>query len=214
MSDSQSIPTHELLRSKDGNWIKEACYVLHQAGIPFRLSETKVIVDLDSEGQCNLPSGDCCVLIPSENWDAARHIYQAYVEAYELPELHFLQSATDEDLIDVLAEPDKWQGFDVARARHMARQRGLNVETILRNRIASLHQGIAASRGMLLAGWLLSPTLLCLPIALTLAFKKVYTTHGEFHAYDKRSRDHGTCMLIAQMCVLMAVMALAAMMRK
>ena len=214
MSDPSSTPSHELLRTKDGNWINEVCYVLHQAGIPFGVSQTRVIVDLDSAGQCNLPSGDHCILIPSEHWEAARNLYQAYLQAYELPETHFLHTATDEDLIQVLAEPDQWMGFDVAFARYTARQRGMHVEAILRDRVAALRQGVPASPLMLTAGWLVSPTLLCLPIALSLAFKKVHTTHGEFYAYNKRSRDHGICMLIAQLCLLAAAIVFGAILKR
>jgi hypothetical protein len=118
-----------------------------------------------------------------------------------------LRNATDEDLINVLAEPDEWNGFDVARARCVARQRGLNAEAILRERVAKLSQGIPAPRWMLTVGWLTSFTILCLPIAFSLAFKKTATTHGEFYVYDKRSRDHGIYMFIVQVCLVTAYTA-------
>lgn len=207
MFEAASAPTHELLRSKDGNWIKEVCFVLNKANIFFSVVQTKVVVDLDNDGAQNLPAGDVSILIPPEHWTAARTVYESYVQAYELPELHFLRNATDEDLINVLAEPDEWNGFDVARARWVARQRGLNAEAILRERVAKLSQGIPASRWMLTIGWLTSFTILCLPIAFSLVFKKTTTTHGEFYVYDKPSRDQGIYMFIVQVCLVIAYTA-------
>ena len=118
----------------------------------------------------------------------------------DLPADHYLLTSTDQELIEILAHPTDWCGFDVAHARRLIVQRGIDLKKVEEQKAEHLHQlrrGRRASTKLIVFGWVFSflGGLIGLGIAWSLVSMKDKTPQGEFFTYDEKSRAIGRRML-------------------
>lgn len=195
----------ELERLHHGGPLNDLLQILTQAGIPYRQAVTTPTFDITSIGTDT--AGAVIVSVQKENYDQARRcLEQAYLEL-PIPEDHHLISADDDDLMEILSHEPDWSAFDVAHARQMAEERGLDtvrISELNAQRLQLLRQGRQASRILVVAGFLFGiagacgfPWLsaACLGIAWSLLSMKKKTPEGVFPFYDRRSRSTGRMML-------------------
>jgi GGDEF domain-containing protein len=117
-----------------------------------------------------------------------------------LPQNHYLLNSTDEELVEIVAHSSEWSGFDVAHARRLIGQRGIDLKKVEDKRAEHIHQlrrGKRASKRLIFCGWLFSflGGLIGVGIAWSLVSMKEKTRYGEFFVYDEESRAVGGKML-------------------
>ncbi len=76
----------------------------------------------------------------------------------ELPSNHYLFGFTNEELMELLARPDEWNGLDVALASRLLRERGRDlspeaVQRLRQRRVAELARPADSSRAWIAAGY-------------------------------------------------------------
>jgi len=125
----------------------------------------------------------------------------------DLPADHYLLTSTDEELVEILAHPSDWCGFEVAHARLLITQRGIDLKKVEEKKVEHVHQlrrGRRASKKLIVFGWVFSVLggLIGLGIAWSLASMKEKTSHGEFFTYDEESRAIGRKMLKVAVAML------------
>ena len=118
----------------------------------------------------------------------------------DLPTDHYLLTSTDDELVEILARPSNWCGYDVAHARRLVVQRGIALEKVEEKKAEHVHQlrrGQRASKKLIIFGWIFSVVggVIGLGIAWSLISMKEKTPHGEFFTYDEESRVIGRKML-------------------
>ena len=101
--------------------------ILTTAGIPHQASGTQAGFDIASIGRADVPA-DILITVESQDYSKARHALEEALAESELPEGHFLCSASNDDILDMLASPGEWSSFDIAQAQKLARQRNLSLE--------------------------------------------------------------------------------------
>lgn len=117
---------------------------------------------------------------------------------------HYMDSYTDEELIEVISMPNDWDKFDLEYAKKLIKKRGVVVDEEILEK-AKLRQGneflepIKAKAAIVLVGYLFSlfGGWIGLVIALHLKYKKKEIEGSEnIFYYDEKSRSHGDSMLI------------------
>lgn len=195
----------ELSRCRDGETVGDTKAVLDAAAIPYRLASTAPTFDISTIGTGADP--EVIISVRQADYPAARAAMEEEFLKVELPDDHYLVTSTDHELAEILGKPSEWSPFDVAHARLLAAQRGVDLELIesrKRQRLEELKRGKRASTGLMFAGWLFSALggLVGIGIAWSICFMKEKTPEGEYHTYDARSRDLGKGMLFLGCLVL------------
>jgi hypothetical protein len=129
MSDSPATVSHELLRSSHAEEIDITVEVLQSAGITHRVVPTEADADFATLGQRQVGTPMAVVVAPEDAKAAREALESAYAES-ELPENHFLRTASDAEIAEILSKPDDWSAFDVTHARRLAEQRGLDSQRL------------------------------------------------------------------------------------
>jgi hypothetical protein len=195
----------ELSRCRDGESVEDTKSVLDAAGIAYRLASTAPCFDLSSIGTGSDP--EVIISVRSVDYEAARTAMEEDFLKVDLPDDHYLLTSSDHELAEILGKPSEWSPFDVAHARRLALERGVDLEQIesqKRHRLEKLKRGKPASRKLLLAGWIFSALggFFGVGIAWSICYMKEKTPEGEFYTYDARSRDIGKGMLFFSILVL------------
>jgi hypothetical protein len=203
----------ELQRSRDPTILKQITELLDTAGIPYQRSALPPIFDIGKIGAGE--DAEVVVSVPRNQYAAARAAMESAVYLKEdLPDSHYLVTSTDEELIEVAAHSSEWSSFDVAHARRLMAERGIDTKKIEDKRAERLRQlrlGQPASKQLIFMGWVFSILggLIGLGIGWSLAHMKEKTPDGEFYTYDEGSRAIGRNMLR----VAVAVIAIAVVLR-
>ena len=140
------------------------------------------------------------VSVPRNLYEAARAVMESENLKIELPENHYLLTSTDEELVEIVAKASEWSAFDVAHARRLIGQRGIDFKKIEDKRaehLGQLRQGRRASKTLIFFGWVFSVLggVIGVTIAWFLAYMKGRTPDGDFFTYDEESRAVGRRML-------------------
>ncbi|BCX46622.1 hypothetical protein HAHE_05300 [Haloferula helveola] len=199
----------ELQRFRHGEPLKELADALKLAGIEFRRSSTAPTFDLSTIGSDR--ESEVIISVAKSDYPAARSSLENLYADSPLPEDHHLLTASDEDLIEILSHESEWSAFDVAHARKMVAERGIEADEIHRQaaqRLKLLEQGRQASRLLVLSGYGFAILAACgLPalavlgggIGWSLCSMKNKTIDGTFPWFDQQSRASGVIMVIFSM---------------
>lgn len=208
-SSSTRLLDTELLRSTSATEIQAARDVLKLAGIACRIAGTKAGFDIMEIGRDGGPS-DHLLLVAAGDLKQASEAMEASFANTPLPEGHFLATATDEEVLEVLAAPEDWSFFDLAYARRLARERQINAADVAGKRtahVAELKEGRPAPAMLVRLGWILALTGsglgILIGVALVISTEK--TPHGEFPKYDRASRESGASMAFVSVVVAIGV---------
>lgn len=187
----------ELSRYRDNQNVAETTDILDSANIPYRLGATASHFDITTIGTGSTP--EVIISVRREDYIAARSAMEDEYLKIKLPEDHYLLTSADDELADILGKPEEWSAFDVAHARKIARDRGIDDALIKRKkseRMEQLQRGKPVSKKLLIFGWISSVLggLIGLGIAWSICFMKEKEPEGEFYTYDERSRELGRPM--------------------
>jgi hypothetical protein len=156
MQNSDLIDPVELFRSSHAQEVELTVEVLKAAGIPHALDLPETEDEVAMLGQIQGGDKSYGVMVSRTDETAARAALEASFADSELPAGHFLNDATEADLVEVLANPAQWSAFDVAKARKLAQERGLDLTQEVAKEAevqAAKRQRVAGSPiGLLLAG--------------------------------------------------------------
>ncbi|MCX6867181.1 MAG: hypothetical protein NTV46_13360 [Verrucomicrobia bacterium] len=188
----------ELQRCRDAASVKELTQILNDAGIPHRVGSSAPIVDISTIGSGN--EAQVIVSVRAKDYDAARAAMEEDSLQIELPMGHYLLTSSDDELAEIIAQANDWSAFDVAHARRLLNDRGVEPSKIAEKkaeRLNELRTGKKATMFLLCFGWLcvLLGGLVGLGIAWSLCYSKDMTPDGEFFTYDIKSREAGKPML-------------------
>ena len=195
----------ELQRLRHGGPADDLIRLLDGAGIDYRTSSTAPTFDLSSLGAER--DAEVIFSVAAEDYPKARDLLEATYLDDPLPDDHHLLTASDDDLIEILAHESEWSAFDVAHARKMAEARGLDPAEVQREREQSLRlkqEGKQASRFLVLGGFVCCIIAGCgfllfgiagVGIGWSLVSMKDKTPEGVFPTYDEASRKVGVIMI-------------------
>jgi hypothetical protein len=209
---SQTIETApdapvELQRCADSESLERITRILDSVGIAYRSSSLPEIFDI---GKIGADEHSPVIISVSRNeYAAARAAMESEHLKIDLPQNHYLLTSTDEELVEIVAQSSEWSAFDVAHARRLIGQRGIDLSKIDEKRAEHLRQvrrGKRASKELIVFGWIFSMLggLIGLGIAWSLVYMKEKTPHGEFFTYDEESRVIGRTMLKVAGAMLVA----------
>lgn len=192
----------ELSRYRDTESVSETKGLLEAANISCRVGSTATNFDITTIGSGSDP--EVIISVRRDDYLAARSAMEEAIPTIDLPDDHYLLTSSDEELIEILGKPGEWSPLDVAHARRLAKDRGIDevdIEKKKNERMERLQRGKSASNTLLFFGWLFSVLgvliglgLIGVGIAWSLCFMKEKTPEGEFFTFDARSREIGKSM--------------------
>ena len=201
----------ELLRSKSLEELEVVVHLLEEAGIACRVSSVKASNNYTQLGHLDEPD-DGVVTVAQADFRAARDVLESAYAKEELPEGHFLRTGSDEDVLAVLAEPDDWSPFDVAHARRLAQERGLDLsqqKAVVEELRKNYEEGVPAPRWLIILGWIMVVVscgtdlglIFSVGIGYRIGFWKVDRALGGFYLYDEPSRRTGKVLFYTAIVV-------------
>lgn len=213
-------PCFELLRSTSQEEVSSTAELLAAAGVPHKVSASRTGVEFTEIGRGATPR-EYFITVHEGDYQQAREALESVYAKTKLPPGHFLLSATDEDVLEVLGSPSEWSPFDVAHARIIARERGIKeteIQAVHEVRLAGPRHGRKAPRTLIIYGYVsallggLNPIgvlgvlggVSAFYAGLALLTSKERTPDGEFYRYDEASRLAGRRILV--LLVIMFVM--------
>lgn len=184
----------ELQRCRDAEGVLELTRLLDEAGIPHRVGSDAPVTDISSIGTGN--EAQAIVSVREEDHEAARNLMEHDSLQVELPSDHYLLTSTDDEIAEIVAQPGEWSAFDVAHARRLMKERGIDphrIEIKRQERLQQLREGKQASPLLIGFGWLatIAGGWFGIIIAWSLCHSKEKTPDGDFHTYNVRSRAMG-----------------------
>jgi hypothetical protein len=147
----------ELFRSTHLDEVEATVEVLKAAGIEHNLDAPDAEDGVAILGQIQKEQVAVVVLVAKDDLEAARAALEASFAESELPQGHFLLTATDADLAEILSAPDKWSAFDAAHARRLAGERGVDLTVAIADATKAAGRKLERIEG--------SPLLLLLAVA-------------------------------------------------
>jgi hypothetical protein len=204
----------EVMRSGSLEEIRTASEVLDVNGIPYQVSNAGAVFDVTTIG--SQPLNDYLIKVTDSDLESARSALENHYTAKDLPRDHFLRTATDEDIVEILASPLDWDAFTVAHARRIAATRAINPDAIKGKREERIIEkreeikvGKAAPTWLLVLGWAsaLMGGLIGIGIGYSLSYMKEETPEGRFYTYNESSRRRGSQILF--LSVVMVVVWIA-----
>lgn len=199
----------EVMRSGSMEEIRTASEVLDVNGILYQVSNVGAVFDVTTIG--SQPLNDYFIKVADSDLESARSALENHYTAKDLPRDHFLRTATDEDIVEILASPLDWDAFTVAHARRSAATRGINPDVIkgktderIIEKRKDIKVGKAAPTWLLVFGWgcALLGGLIGIGIGYSLSYMKEETPEGRFYTYDESSRRRGGQLLIFSVVML------------
>ena len=188
----------EVMRSGSLEEIRTASEVLDVNGIFYQVSNTGAVFDVTMIG--SQPLNEYLIKVTDADLETARSALENHYTAKDLPCDHFLRTATDEDVVEILASPLDWDAFTIAHARRIAATRSINPDMIKGKRDEriiekrkELKVGKAAPTWLLVFGWTsaLMGGVIGIGIGYSLFYMKEVTQEGSFFTYDESSRRRG-----------------------
>lgn len=195
----------ELQRLRHGGPADDLIRLLDDASIRYWTSSTSPTFDLTSLGAER--DAEVIFSVSASDFPRAREVLEQSYLDHPLPGDHHLLTASEDDLIEILAHENEWSAFDVAHARRLARDRGLDLAKVEREREQSLRlkrEGKQASRFLTMGGMLCCILAGCgfflfgiagLGIGWSLVSMRDKTPEGVFPTYDEPSRKSGWVMI-------------------
>ena len=203
----------ELNRCRSAEGVSDTTDPLDAANIWYKVGSTAIIFDYTKIGGGDDP--EVIVSVRKKDYAAARAVLEEEYSKVDLPDDHYLLTASDEDLAEILAKPEEWNPYDVVHARRLADERDLDpaeIEKKKQERIQLLKQGKPASKILLSFGWIFSIIGLYagmfgiagIVAAWALCFSKEKTDDGNFYTYNSKSRTQGMAMFAVAIVFMVA----------
>ena len=201
----------ELQRCLDAGSVAETTGLLDAAGIEYRVSSTASNFDFATIGSGG--GGEAIINVARADYEPARAAMEAEFCEMDLPEGYHLLSASDDELIEIVGQSTEWSAYDVAHAKRLIAERGVDLAEADEKKtelIEQLKAGKPAPPAMIPLGWIctFAGGLIGIGIAWTLCTAKERTPHGDFFTYDEESRNTGKAMRLVGIAVLAIVLGI------
>jgi len=205
----------ELQQCVDEESAAELVGNLNRSEISYSRSEDIPSFDVTSLGTTG-GSGNAKIIIsvPSDQFSKARAAMEVESLKTDLPADHYLHQSSVEDLQDILYSEREWSAFDVAHAKRLLSEQGIETpdpDAIAAGRTAALREGKPASPKLLFIGWFFVFTggLIGMGIGWSLCSMKEETPEGEFHVYNREAQATGKRMMSTGVLVIVGINVLA-----
>lgn len=201
-------PTHELIRAIFPEVIESAVEILREANVPHLVSTNRPGLEFLTVGNQSTPH-DIIITVAEDDVVRARSALEKAYGETPLPEGHFLETASQEDIAEILGNAHEWGPFEVAHARRIATERGIDttlIKTAMADKIAALKLGRKPSVLLMIFCWCSAMTggLLGLFAGISLATLKKQSKHGEFFVFDAATRKQGVAIAWVGLLVFIA----------
>jgi hypothetical protein len=192
----------EIRRFVSMDMIEQVVEILDDNHIEHKIEDTSYAFDITfTNSQTNI---EYILKVRNEDAERAEALLNSNFTNDLNDEEYHLNAFSDEELSEVVTNPDEWSSYDVEYARKLISKRGIKINEkeislTKEKKLEELQQGIKAKAVVLFFGYLLSITggLLGLIVAINLRYTKNVRAGGEkFYYYDKESRLHGAYMLM------------------
>jgi len=198
----------EVSRCRDAESVSETTDILVSNNIPYKMGSTASNFDITTIGTGSNP--EVIISVRRADYAAARAAMEIEYLKIGLPENHYLLTSTDDELADILGKPEEWSSFDVAHARKIVGERGIDESLIHQKksqRIEQLKRGKRASNALVFFGWFFSLLggIIGVGIAWSICFMRERAPEGDFFTYDDVSRERAKPMF--QVACVMTVIA-------
>ena len=188
-------------RCHDPETVEEIKTVLGREGIPIQLASSTGISSESWMGMSGRDAGGTIIVqVPADQCGLAMAAMDKEYLKSGLPEDHFLHRASDDDLTTMLGETNTWNPYDMAHARRLIEERGIDPAAVAARKAEYQQQlilGRRAPSGLVAAGWICAflGGIFGALIGWSLSSSKETTPAGEFYTYDEASRKTGHAIL-------------------
>jgi len=201
-------PFIEIKRFVAIDLLKQVTEILEEHQVEYKIEDTRAVFDITfTNSQMNI---EYILKVREDDFQAVHELLnENFASDLEVDE-YFMDSFTDEEVLEVISNPDEWNEFDMAYARKLASKRGIQIdepaiEHSKEQRAEELKEGKDAKPVVIFCGYLF--TLLGGWIGLIVAIslrcsKREVSPDNKVYNYSKRSRWHGGIMLFIFACWL------------
>ncbi len=187
----------------DEGYAKELGMLLKETNIKYLLEETSEFVPIFSTGQL---TREFTIKLRKEDFSKAEsllfEISRKQLEDVEKD--YHLFSFTDEELMEIVAQPDEWNQFDFLLAQNILRERGkgINTETIdslKKQRLKELAKPEENQKLWIYIGYIVAILGGLLSIFIgwhLLSYKKTLPDGNRVYGYSASDRKHGNKIFI------------------
>ncbi len=188
----------------------EIISILKKNNIQFKVEDTRKNFDASfSLSEVNKPI--LIFLNPMDFEKANKFIdHEMIIDEDKINKNHFLYSFSNEELLNVVKNPNEWHPFDLKLAKKILNKKNISVneeEILINQKKKELENNQPEKSDLMtiLLGYVFSLLggLFGIGIAIFLITnKKTLTTGKKIHTYTKSDRDHGYKMLILSIIML------------
>ena len=198
----------ELQKFRSELEVTEITKILSSSDVKFRITSTAKAFNVSQIGALGGDDLDEELLLSvwQADYERACAVLEDNFLSVPIPDGHFLNDASDEELVEIVGNADDWSHFDVAHAKKIIEEREISrdaVELMRIARVEKLKKGKPASKWLLLLGWAgaLTGGLVGIGIAWSLTTMRDTTNTGEYYTYDESSREKGRRMMSVSLAV-------------
>jgi len=208
----------EIQRFVSVDLLNQVIDILKENNIDYRVEDTSNAFDITfTNSQVNI---EFILKVRSDEVQKAKDLLDQNISSDLNVDDHYLNSFSDDELIEIIANPTEWNKFDVEYARRLISTRGIKIDEaeIAREqtrRSEVLKEGIKAKKVVVFCGYLFSIIggWIGLIIAISLRYtKRTLPNDEKVYYYDNRSRLHGNTMLMIFVFWILAYVVLLAFM--
>ena len=175
--------------------------ILNSNDIDFIIENTKPTVDITFT---NSGAFDYILKVKKSQLEDALKLLESSSPDNSINDIHYMDSFTDDELIEVISMPDDWEKNDVEYAKKLIKKKEIvidekKIKETQQKVISELIEPIKAKPILIVIGYILSflGGWLGLVIAVHLRYKKRDEGNEDtIFYYDKKSRSHGESMFI------------------
>jgi len=195
---------------------EELTALLAEQNIPFHIEDNSAAVSDFVVGQDTQPM--IILKIAAENFSKAKEFLNriADEEIKQVESDHYLFAFKDDELLELVMEPDSWNEFDVQLAKKILNTRGIVVnseleEAFKKKRLKDLSQTEHMHMAWIIAGYILAILggFIGLIIGLTLWVSKKTLPNGtSVHTYSTEQRTQGKLITAVALIMIAAYIIL------
>ena len=176
--------------------------ILLKAGIPYEVKRSKKY--FDPSFAFNAVDPEVNLLLRPEDFSKANHVLRDFYaqQAEQVDEGYYLLSFSDNELIDIIRKPDEWGSYDVALAKRILHERGIEISDdveveVERERLKDLARPVAAPSWMVIAGYVAAflGGFFGIMLGWMLGATKVLPDGSRVPVYRETDRKHGRSMM-------------------
>jgi len=190
----------------------EIAAILTKKGIPFRVEDTSK--NFDASFSLNKANKSILIFLELKNFEKADKVIdeELVLDKNAIDENHFMYAFSNEDLLDVVKNPEEWYPLDVKLAKHLLQQKGVTIdEAIISNfKKEKAFENLKPEKSDTVTIWIgyvfsIMGAVLGFAISLFLINSKKTLPSGEkVYTYCQSDRKHGLTMFIIS-CIVSVI---------